>query len=119
MQPLLERSITFRLTEEEYQACDAAARRHHLKLSTYIRMKVATGTAMTEEIEQLRLTVIDNLPSPGDAGLAGHSSSAVLELLIIQRQSLSPGVLRAVHAEMNRLGFTPWAPEVAPAPTFA
>lgn len=107
MQPLLESPVSFRLSAEARRRHESAAAQLGMRLSQYLRFRLETEDSVTEQMSQLRLTLLDSL-SPGAS--SGSSERIQLELLLLMRRACAPADLRATHAELERQGITPWTP---------
>ncbi|WP_427183752.1 hypothetical protein ACL598_19000 [Bordetella bronchialis] len=114
MRPLLERAISFRLSDDKYRQYTAAAAEIGLRLSEYLRFRLDTEDHIGEQISQLRLALLDKDESETDGGAL---MPLMLELLLLARKQASPAELRAVHQELDRLGHAPWTPEQHPLAT--
>lgn len=105
MRTLLERPITFRLSDAARRRYEQAAAERGMTLSAHLRDRLETDDQVAEHISQLRLTLLDG----GTAGQQDVSLLPILlELLLLTRRHTSPGDLRAVHLELDRQGVTPW-----------
>lgn len=103
---LLERPVTFRLSAEKYAHYQAEAHRRGMKLSLYLRLRLEAEDGVAEQINQLRLALLDDSDDGGSA-----LAPLALEQLLLTRQFASPAALRGVHEEMKRLGVRPWTPD--------
>lgn len=107
--PLLEKPVRMRMSHDEHQAYLKAAADLGLSLSEYLRLRLVNAgeDLVADQIAQLRLALID---TSDDDVARGALRPLVLELLLLLRHLMKPGELRAVHAELQRLGITPWTP---------
>lgn len=108
MRPLLGKPISLRITEGEHQSYTHAAADLGVSLSEYIRLRLVSVSDdyVAQQIDQLRLTLLDNLPQDS------HSSNPMLlEVLLLLRHICKPGDVSMVRAELERLGHTPWTPD--------
>lgn len=104
MRSLLERPITFRLSDAARRRYEQAAADRGMTLSAYLRDRLEVDDQVAEHVSQLRLTLLDNAPSKqSDASLL----PILLELLLLTRRQSQPGELRAVHHELERQGVMP------------
>ncbi|AYD66043.1 hypothetical protein DVB37_20535 [Achromobacter sp. B7] len=107
MRSLLERPISFRLSDAAYRRYESAALDRGMTLSAYLRDRLEVDDQVAEHIAQLRLTLMD-------AGAGGSDASPMLpillEMLLLSRRQSSPGDMRAVHLELERQGIPPWTP---------
>lgn len=110
MRTLLERPVSFRLSAESYSKYEAAAAQLGMRLSQYLRLRLEVDDSVSEQVSQLRLTMLDVAPH---SDTNAHANPALVELLLLARRSSSPAELRAVHHELERQGLTPWSPETA------
>lgn len=107
MRSLLERPITFRLSDAARRRYESAAAERGMTLSAYLRDRLEVDDQVAEHISQLRLTLMDG----GTADQAPASILPILlELLLLSRRHCSPGDMRAVHLELDRQGVPPWTP---------
>lgn len=107
MRSLLEQPVSLRLRADKYQRYQAEARKLGMGLSAYLRMRLDAEDDATEQITQLRLTLLEH----GAHGSPGRPQAALtLELLLLMRRLASPADLRAVHQELERLGTPAWSP---------
>ncbi|MGE8672149.1 MAG: hypothetical protein ACN6PB_03840 [Achromobacter kerstersii] len=105
MRSLLERPITFRLSDAARRRYESAAAERGMTLSAYLRDRLEVDDQVAEHVSQLRLTLLD----VGVGGQPGESLLPLLvEMLLLTRRITSPGDLRAVHLELDRQGVTPW-----------
>ncbi|CAB3919651.1 hypothetical protein DAI43_33715 [Achromobacter xylosoxidans] len=104
MRSLLERPITFRLSDDARRRYAQAAADRGMTLSAYLRDRLEVDDQVAEHVSQLRLTLLDNAPS-GQSD--GSLLPILLELLLLTRRQSSPAELRAVHHELERQGVTP------------
>lgn len=113
--PLLEKFVGVRMSHDEHQDYLKAAADLGLSLSEYLRLRLvnAGGDMVADQIAQLRLALVD---TSDDDVARGALRPLVLELLLSLRHLMKPAELRAVHAELQRLGVTPWAPMAAQSP---
>lgn len=104
--PLLEKLVSVRMSDDEYQKYLLAAAQAGLTLSEYLRLRLESvgEDQVANQIAQLRLTLLDN-PSTD----LGQPQPLLLEVLLLLRASLAPAALRATHAELKRQGLTPWS----------
>ncbi|MPS79659.1 MAG: hypothetical protein E2591_16445 [Achromobacter sp.] len=104
MRSLLERPITFRLSDAARRRYEQAAADRGMTLSAYLRDRLEVDDQVAEHVSQLRLTLLDNAPSE-----QSHASllPILLELLLLTRRQSQPGELRAVHHELERQGVMP------------
>ncbi|WBX89195.1 hypothetical protein [Achromobacter mucicolens] len=104
MRSLLERPITFRLSDDARRRYEQAAADRGMTLSAYLRDRLEVDDQVAEHVSQLRLTLLDNAPG-------GQSDDSLLpillELLLLTRRQSPPAELRAVHHELERQGVTP------------
>lgn len=109
MRKLLDKRITIRISEDEHNAYLRAAGAVGLSPSEYLRIRLNSirEDQVAEQIAQLRLTLLDNL---GPEEHEPIHSTIWLETLLLLRALCSPGELRRVHAELDRLGHPAWAP---------
>lgn len=110
MRTLLERPVSFRLSAESHSKYEAAATQLGMRLSQYLRLRLEVDDSVSEQLSQLRLTMLDVAPN-SDA--TARTNPALVELLLLVRRGSSPGEVRAVHHELERQGLTPWSPESA------
>ncbi|WP_287955554.1 hypothetical protein [Achromobacter sp.] len=110
MRSLLERPVSFRLSAESYSKYEAAAAQLGMRLSQYLRLRLDVDDSVSEQVSQLRLTMLDVAPN---SDTTACTNPALVELLLLVRRGSSPGELRAVHNELERQGLTPWSPESA------
>lgn len=107
MRPLLERLVSFRLSDAAYSRYEREAADAGMSLSRYLRGRLETDDALADHVSQLRLALMDD----GTDDNATNSATPILvELLLLARQAHPPGHVRAVHAELQRQGMTPWHP---------
>lgn len=104
MRSLLERPITFRLSDAARRRYEQAAADRGMTLSAYLRDRLEIDDQVAEHVSQLRLTLLDN----GTGGQADAALPILLELLLLTRRHSPPGDLRAVHLELERQGVMPW-----------
>ena len=105
MRSLLERPITFRLSDAARRRYEQAAAERGMTLSAYLRDRLEIDDQVAEHVSQLRLTLLDG----GVGGQPGESLLPLLvEMLLLTRRITCPGDLRAVHLELDRQGVTPW-----------
>ncbi|QKH39644.1 hypothetical protein FOC84_10420 [Achromobacter pestifer] len=81
-----------------------------MRLSQYLRLRLEVDDSVSEQVSQLRLTMLDVAPN---FDTTARTNPALVELLLLVRRGSSPGELRAVHNELERQGLTPWSPESA------
>ncbi|MDH0090900.1 hypothetical protein N7373_05520 [Achromobacter mucicolens] len=106
MKPLLERPVSFRLSADAHQRYEAAAAQVGMRLSQYLRFRLEAEDSVSDQVAQLRLSLLDAGPSPEEA----HGSHAVhLEILLLLRRLASPADVRAVHHELKRQHREPWS----------
>lgn len=110
MRTLLERPVSFRLSAESHSKYEAAAAQLGMRLSQYLRLRLEVDDSVSEQVSQLRLTMLDIAPN---SDTTARTNPALVELLLLVRRGSSPGELRAVHNELERQGLTPWSPESA------
>jgi hypothetical protein len=110
MHPPLERPISFRLSAEASRRYEIAAAERGMNLSSYLRDRLEIDDQLAEHIGQLRLTLLDL--GIGEQGPAA-GLPILIELLLLTRRQTPPGDLRAIHAELERQGISPWTPEAA------
>lgn len=106
MQPLLDRPVSFRLSAETYRKYEASAARIGMRLSQYLRFRLETEDSVSDQLSQLRLTLLD---AGSRLGTPEYADPVQLELLLLARRASSSSDLRAVHLELERQGITPWA----------
>ncbi len=107
MRSLLERPISFRLSDAAYRRYESAAADRGMTLSAYLRDRLEVDDQVAEHVAQLRLTLMDAGTSSAEAA---PMLPIVLELLLLSRRHSSPGDMRAVHLELERQGIPPWTP---------
>ncbi|CAB3842479.1 hypothetical protein N5C72_19480 [Achromobacter mucicolens] len=104
MRSLLERPITFRLSDAARRRYEQAAADRGMTLSAYLRDRLEIDDQVAEHVSQLRLTLLDS-------GVGGQPDASLLpillEMLLLTRRHSPPGDLRAVHLELERQGVTP------------
>ena len=107
--PLLEKFVGLRMSHDEYQSYLKAAADLGLSLSEYLRLRLVNAgeDLVADQIAQLRLALVD---TSDDDVSRGALRLLMLELLLSLRHLMKPAELRTVHAELQRLGTTPWAP---------
>lgn len=110
MRTLLERPVSFRLSAESHSKYEAAAAQLGMRLSQYLRLRLEVDDSVSEQVSQLRLTMLDVAPN---SDTTARTNPALVELLLLVRRGSSPSELRAVHNELERQGLTPWSPESA------
>ncbi len=104
MRSLLERPITFRLSDAARRRYEQAAAYRGKTLSAYQRDRLEVDDQVAEHVSHLRLTLLDNAPGrQSDDSLL----PILLELLLLTRRQSPPAELRAVHHELERQGVTP------------
>jgi len=105
MRSLLERPITFRLSDAARRRYEQAAAERGMTLSAYLRDRLEVDDQVAEHVSQLRLTLLDG-------GVGGQPAESLLpilvEMLLLTRRITPPGDLRVVHLELDRQGITPW-----------
>ena len=103
---LLERLISIRMSNEEYQYYLVASTKMGVSLSEYLRLRLASTNEsdVSNQLAQLRLTLLDN-PGENFADLL----PAIAEILLLLRHICKPGDVRAVQAELERTGYVPWS----------
>ncbi|MFJ3465189.1 hypothetical protein [Achromobacter spanius] len=106
MRSLLERPITFRLSDAARRRYEHAAAERGMTLSAYLRDRLEIDDQVAEHVSQLRLTLLDNAQN-GQSD--GSLLPILLELLLLTRRQSQPGELRAVHLELERQGVMPRA----------
>ncbi|WLW63633.1 hypothetical protein RA224_09480 [Achromobacter aegrifaciens] len=107
MRSLLERPITFRLSDAARRRYEGAAAERGMTLSAYLRDRLEVDDQVAEHVSQLRLTLMDSgAAEPAPASIL----PIILELLLLSRRQCSPGDIRAVHLELDRQGVPPWTP---------
>lgn len=111
---LLERPISFRLSDAARKRYEAAAAERGMTLSGYLRARLEIDDQVEDHVSQLRLALLDRDES--ESGGAAPTP-LLLELLLLARKQASPAELRAVHQELDRLGHAPWTPERPPPAT--
>lgn len=104
MRSLLERPITFRLSDAARRRYEQAAADRGMTLSAYLRDRLEVDDQVAEHVSQLRLTLLDNAPGGQPDG---SLLPILLELLLLTRRQSLPAELRAVHHELERQGVTP------------
>jgi hypothetical protein len=107
MRSLLERPISFRLSDPAYRRYESAASDRGMTLSAYLRDRLEVDDQIAEHVAQLRLTLMDTGASGADGAPV---LPLLLELLLLSRRHSSPGDMRAVHLELERQGIPPWTP---------
>lgn len=107
--PLLEKFVGLRMSHDEYQSYLKAAADLGLSLSEYLRLRLVNAgeDLVADQIARLRLALVD---TSDDDVSRGALRPLMLELLLSLRHLMKPAELRTVHAELQRLGTTPWAP---------
>lgn len=107
MRSLLERPITFRLSDAARRRYEQAAAERGMTLSAYLRDRLEVDDQVAEHVAQLRLTLMDNGACASDVA---PTLPILLELLLLSRRHSSPGDIRAVHLELERQRIPPWTP---------
>lgn len=107
MRSLLERPITFRLSDAARRRCENAAAERGMTLSAYLRDRLEIDDQVAEHVAQLRLTLMDSGAGRDDET---PQLPILLELLLLFRRHSSPSDLRTVHLELERQGVPPWTP---------
>lgn len=107
--PLLEKFVGVRMSHDEHQSYLKAAADLGLSLSEYLRLRLVNAgeDLVADQIAQLRLALVD---TSDDDVSRGALRPLMLELLLSLRHLMKPAELRTIHAELQRLGTTPWAP---------
>lgn len=70
MRPLLDKLVSFRISEDEHQSYTQAAADLGMSFSEYLRLRLVSvgDDYVADQIAQLRLTLLDNLiPEGSDA----------------------------------------------------
>ncbi|SHI11405.1 hypothetical protein [Pollutimonas bauzanensis] len=106
MRPLLGKPISIRISQEEHQRYMHAAADLGMTFSEYVRLRLVSvgDDYVADQIAQLRLTLLDNI-SP----IEEDTFPMTLELLLLMRRICKPADVGMVRAELQRLGYTPWA----------
>lgn len=107
MRRLLERLVSFRLSDAAYRRYEREAAEAGLTLSKYLRSRLEAEDSVADHVEQLRLALVDN---GAGAGVDANVLPILVELLLLARRHSSPGDMRTVHAELERQGMHAWAP---------
>ncbi|ARP92845.1 hypothetical protein CAL14_18370 [Bordetella genomosp. 9] len=111
---LLERPISFRLSDPARKRYEAAAAERGMTLSSYLRSRLEVDDQIEDHVSQLRLALLDRDESES---VGSAPTPLLLELLLLIRKQVSPAELRAVHQELDRLGHAPWTPGQRPPET--
>lgn len=106
MRTLLERPVSFRLSASAYQRYEASAAQIGMRLSQYLRFRLESDDSISDQVAQLRLSLLDAGPT-----LEGDQTSIplLLEMLLLLRRLASPADVRAVHHELQRQHLDPWS----------
>ncbi|MDQ2148112.1 hypothetical protein RBI22_05290 [Alcaligenaceae bacterium C4P045] len=108
MRTLLERPVSFRLSASAYHRYEASAAQLGMRLSQYLRFRLESDDNMSDQIAQLRLTLLD----AGPALEEGQTVNPLLiEMLLLLRRFASPADVRTVHHELERQQLEPWSPD--------
>jgi len=110
VRPLLERPISFRLSDASRKRYAIAAAQRGVSLSQYLRERLEIEDQITDHVDQLRLELFDDRDNQQGVGTDHGAAPILIEMLLLARQRVTPAHLRTVHRELVRLGIQPWSP---------
>ncbi len=106
MKPLLERPVSFRLSADAHRRYEVSAAQVGMRLSQYLRFRLEAEDSVSDQVAQLRLSLLDAGSPPDEA----HGMHPIhLETLLLLRRLASPADVRAVHHELERQQMEPWS----------
>ncbi|MGS1117390.1 hypothetical protein [Castellaniella sp. UC4442_H9] len=103
--------LRVRVTPSQMHRLKAGAEMEGIPFADFVRGVLDQGLGIREELTNLRRLIVAHDDSPASPVVAGadHMTHAVaVETLLLIRQLVRPENLRAVRADLSRLGLTPF-----------
>lgn len=115
---MLDHPITIRLTHDQRERYEAAARSAGQPLGVWLRARLERDDAVLSALERMRAQLADAPPAPAavvegaSGGAASGAPDAVaLECLLLLRSLAGPARMQMAQGEVRRAGLAPWGGE--------